>query len=63
MRAIRNEQVGLPEAANGRLKALGQVFAFAIREELATMDPTVGVEYLPGNGEGFHTWTVEEVRQ
>jgi site-specific recombinase XerD len=63
VRAVRDEKIGLPEAANGRLKALGQVFAFAMREELVTTDPTVGVEYLPGNSEGFHTWTVEEVRQ
>jgi integrase len=63
VRAVRDEKIGLPEAANGRLKALGQVFAFAMREELVTLDPTVGVEYLPGNSDGFHTWTVEEVRQ
>lgn len=48
---------------NGRPKALGQVFAFAMREELVTLDPTIGVEYLPGNSDGFHTWTVEELRQ
>jgi integrase len=63
VRAIRDEKIGLPEAANGRLKALGQVFAFAVREDLTTLDPTDGVEYLPGNSEGFHTWTLEEVRQ
>jgi integrase len=56
-------KIDLPEAANGRLKALGQVFDWAIKEEHLTVDPTVGVEHLHGKAGGWHTWTVEEVRQ
>ena len=63
VRAIRDEKIEWPEAANGRLKALGQVFAWAMTEEIADHDPTAGIEYLHGNADGWHTWTVEEVRQ
>lgn len=63
VRAIRDEKLDLPEAANGRIKALGQVFRWAIENDLAETDPTAAVDYLSGGSEGFHTWTVEEVRQ
>jgi integrase len=63
VRAIRDEKLDLPEAANGRIKALGQVFRWAIENDLADADPTATVDYLGGASEGFHTWTVEEVRQ
>jgi integrase len=63
VRAIRDEKLDLPEAANGRIKALGQVFRWAIENDLADADPTTTVDYLGGASDGFHTWTVEEVRQ
>jgi integrase len=52
-----------PEAANSRLKALRQVFAWAIGATHADRNPARDVPYLRGNPNGFHTWTVEEVRQ
>ncbi|WP_020699553.1 tyrosine-type recombinase/integrase [Reyranella massiliensis] len=63
VRQIRDEKLDKPEAANGRLKALGQVFAWAIEEEIATTDPTADITRLHGRDGGWHTWTVEEVRQ
>lgn len=63
VRAIRDEKIDLPEAANGRLKALGQVFAWAMEEEHVDVDPTAAVDYLPSASTGFHTWSLEEVRQ
>ena len=51
-----------PEAANGRIKALAQVFRWAIENDLTDTDPTASVDYLSSGSEGFHTWTVEEVR-
>jgi site-specific recombinase XerD len=62
VRAIRDEKLDLPEAANGRLKALGQVFKWAIEEELVGVDPAATVDYLKGSPTGFHTWTTAEVR-
>ena len=63
VRAIRDEKLDLPEAANGRIKALGQVFRWATENDLVEADPTTAVGYLRNGSEGFHTWTVEEVRQ
>jgi integrase len=61
VRAIRDEKIDLPEAANGRLKALGQVFAWAIEGEYVQVDPTAAINYLPSASDGFHTWTADEV--
>lgn len=63
VRAIRDEKLDLPEAANNRIKALGQVFRWATENDLIDADPTAAVNYLRSGSEGFHTWTVEEVRQ
>ncbi|WP_245571871.1 tyrosine-type recombinase/integrase [Microvirga subterranea] len=53
-----------PEAANTFLKALRGLFAFAVDYEHIPADPTASVKKLRShNPEGWHTWTVEEVRQ
>jgi integrase len=62
VRAIRDEKMDLPEAANGRLKALGQVFAYALEQDFVEVDPTATVDFLTSASEGYHTWTVDEVR-
>lgn len=62
VRDIRDEAADTPEAANMRIKALRQVFAWAIEDGRASSNPAAGVRYLEG-GEGFHSWTVEEVRR
>jgi integrase len=51
------------DAANGRLKALRQLFAWALEAGLADRNPARDVKYLKGKPGGFHTWTVEEVRR
>lgn len=61
VRAIRDEKIDLPEAANGRLKALGQVFAYALEQDFVEVDPTAAVDFLASASEGFHTWTIDEV--
>jgi integrase len=52
-----------PEAANGRLKALRRLFAWAIDAGHAERNPAKDVPKLRGNSEGFHTWSIEEVHQ
>lgn len=53
-----------PEAANDFLKALRGLFTFAVQYEYVTFDPTVGVRKRgSSNPEGWHAWTVDEVRQ
>ncbi|WP_343070138.1 site-specific integrase [Aminobacter carboxidus] len=70
IKALRDRKLDLPEAANGRVKALRQVFAFAVEEEgengdsLMERNPAKDVGYLDSNNpDGFHSWSIEEVRQ
>lgn len=52
-----------PEAANGLLKALRGLFAFAVIRGIAKQNPVELIKKVRVKTEGFHTWTVEEVRQ
>ena len=63
VRKCRDRKAEWPESANGRVKALRQVFAWAIEAGHAKSNPAKDVPYLKGSGTGFHTWTIEEVRQ
>jgi integrase len=60
---LRDRKVQTPEAANARLKAIRQVFKFAVRKKLAPRNPAREVEYFKSGSTGFHTWTPEEVQQ
>jgi integrase len=61
---IRDQIADRPEAANGRVKALRQVFKWAISAKRAARNPARDVEYLKAkNPDGFHTWTTTEVDQ
>ena len=61
---IRDPKSATPEAANGRVKALRQVFKWAVAVGYASANPARDVPMLsPNSPDGFHTWTVEEVRQ
>jgi len=62
VRDLRDEKPG-PESANGVLKALRGLFAWAIEAEYATINPAKSVPKLRCKTAGFHTWTLEEVRQ
>ncbi|MEI6200597.1 MAG: tyrosine-type recombinase/integrase [Enhydrobacter sp.] len=61
VRELRDAKLELPEAANGRIKALRQVFDWAIEGNLIALNPARPVKLLKGDGEGFHTWAVDEV--
>lgn len=60
---VRDEKADLPEAANGRVKALRQLFKWAVRKEYADRNPARECEYIRTGSEGFHTWTGDEVAQ
>jgi integrase len=60
---IRDEKADFPEAANGRVKALRQLFKWAKRRRHCTGNPAAEVEYLDSDSDGFYTWTVEDVRR
>ncbi len=61
---IRDPKRAPPEAANGFVKALRQVFKWAVEVGYANTNPALGVPKLASkNPDGFHTWTEAEVRQ
>ena len=72
VRALRDRKAAdaagnpTPEAANGRVKALRQVFAYGVENELhdtLQANPARDIPYVKNNSEGFHTWSLEEVQR
>ncbi|HEY8950886.1 MAG TPA: site-specific integrase [Rhizomicrobium sp.] len=59
---LRDDLQSKSEASNARLKALRQVFKFATDREFVAVDPSHSVKYFPAKGDGFHTWTIEEIK-
>jgi integrase len=49
-----------PAAADCLVKYLRSLFVWAIKNDLATFNPAVGVENID-NSEGWHTWTPDEI--
>ena len=64
LRKIRDGLVETPEAANGLLKVLRQVFKFAVDYDYTNFNPVVSVEYLKSkNKDGFHAWSPDEIKK
>jgi integrase len=65
VRVLRDRKLHAPESGNGRVKALRQVFSWAMAEEVAGVEanPAREVAYLKGKPGGFHSWSVEEVEK
>ena len=63
IRVRRDEMADRPEAANGMVKALRQLYRFALRYDHHDDTPADKVEYLKGNADGFHSWTLAEIEQ
>ena len=65
IRVLRDRKAPVPESANSRLKAIRQVFAWALGAKLngITYNPARDVPYLKRKGSGWHSWTVEEIEQ
>jgi integrase len=57
----RDAKADWPESANALIKALRQLYAFAIEYRHATKNPAKDVKYLKGNSDGFHSWSEEEI--
>ncbi|MBZ0161958.1 MAG: tyrosine-type recombinase/integrase [Notoacmeibacter sp.] len=49
-------------AQNNVVKTVSAMFGWAISVGLADRNPAIGIEHLH-SGDGFHAWTVDEVRQ
>lgn len=65
IRVLRDRKADAPEAANGLIKATRQVFTWALAAEVpgVAANPARDVPYFKSSGDGFHTWTADEVRQ
>jgi len=63
VRAIRDAGADRPEAANSLLKALRQVLAFGVATETLDRNAAKEVPYLRSSSEGFHSWSLDEVRR
>jgi integrase len=61
IRILRDRKANYPEAANARVKAVRQVFAWGIDQDHVLVNPARDVSYLRAGSSGFHSWSVEEV--
>lgn len=63
VKVLRDRKGDAIEAGNDRVKAIRQVFAWAIEAEVKgiTGNPARDVAYVRAGGDGFHTWTRDEV--
>jgi integrase len=52
-----------PGAANNRKKYLSALFGWAVKHRLMKANPARDAERVHYASDGFHTWTVDEVRQ
>jgi integrase len=62
LRARRDAVMDTPAAANTMIKVLRQLFRFAVRYDLHDSNPAAQVEYLGVNPEGYHSWTLDEIK-
>lgn len=65
IRVLRDRKKATPEAANSRVKALRAVFSWATKSdvELVQVNPARDVKYFAQDGDGFHSWTENEIAQ
>lgn len=56
-------EAGHPTAANRLLKVLRMLMRFAIELGMRRDDPTTGIKRVKIKGDGYHTWTEEEIAQ
>lgn len=61
VRRIRDELIDKPAAGNQRLKALKALFSWAIEEDEAQHNPTIGVQKISYASLGFATASADEI--
>jgi integrase len=60
---LMDRKAGKPGAANNRKKYLSAMFGWAVRQRIMKSNPARDAERAAYATEGFHTWTVEEVKR
>jgi integrase len=63
IKMLRDRKVGKPGAGNNRRKYLSSMFGWAVDCGLMRSNPAREVRRINYASAGFHTWTVDEVRQ
>ena len=63
IRKRRDAKADKPESANTFIKALRQVFKYAVDNDYVVANPAQAVPYLKAKGDGHHTWTLDEVER
>lgn len=63
VRMLRDRKADMPGAANNRRKYLSSMFGWAAERELITSNPARDVKILKYATGGFHSWSVDEVKQ
>jgi integrase len=63
IKAVRDTKADKRGAANNRLKYLSAMYGWAIEAGKAKSNPVREVRKLKNVTDGFHTWTIEEVRK
>jgi integrase len=61
VRQLLDEKADRPEAGNALVKALRQVFAAGVANDLVSKNPAREVPYLRSGSQGYHSWTTEEI--
>jgi integrase len=60
---IIGDKAKTPEAANNLLKVLRVVLGYAVSIDMIGSNPAASVKKYKNRGDGFHTWSEEEVHQ
>jgi len=60
---LMDRKADKPGAANNRKKYLSALFGWAVKQRLMKANPARDAERVSYATDGFHTWTVDEVRQ
>lgn len=61
--AGRDRRIATPEAANNFVRAMRAMFQWALDNDLAAENPAANIKALPRVGEGYHTWSRDEVER
>jgi integrase len=63
IQALVDRRQDKPGAANNRLKYLGSMLSWGARQGHIKANPARDAERVERTSDGFHTWSIEEVRQ
>jgi integrase len=63
VKMLRDRKAATPGAANNRRKYLSSMFGWAVEQGLLRFNPAREVRRVRYATSGFHSWTVDEVRQ